>query len=218
MKCLRIGLWLAAAALAGIAPARADLSYSFSTDQSSYVVSPNGSVAVQVFLNEFGAPSDPFVLADPTGDGLFSTGVRLNYPAGSAAQVLSVADIAGNPLFDNAGFGIAADADTSIATAGFTQAALLNPSVHGTPISGGYQLYLGTFTFTAGADPGWVDVAVTRFDSGDNVITGLGASLDSLIADGAFSIQVVPEPTSLAMCAIGGVVLWGYARRRTHTV
>ena len=100
MSRLGTNIWVVLAMLIGAGPAHAGLVYSYSTDQSVYNVAPGGTIGVQVFLNETGLPGDPFVLA-PGGDGMFSTGVRLNYSASAAALVLSGGDIIGNPAFDN---------------------------------------------------------------------------------------------------------------------
>lgn len=219
MKIIGARIWICLAILLAVSPAHAGLLYSYSTDRPAYNVNTGGTIGVQVFLNETGSPGDPFVLA-PGGDGLFSTGVRLNYPSSAVAKVLSGGNIQGNPSFDNFSGTIATDVNPAIATAGFTQFSFFS-NVYGVPIAGGYRVLLGTFTFTAGATPGSFAFAVTRFNAGNNTLTGANIPLDSLTSGTSATIQVgevapIPEPptiVSAAPVALFGLGYWWHRRR-----
>lgn len=205
------GIWVGLVLLFGAGPARANLLYTFATDQPVYNVVAGGTIKVQVFLDETGSPGDPFVLA-LSGDGMFSTGVRLLYPATAAAQVARGTDIKGNSAFDNGGGGGSIFTDVTSSSAGFTQFTF-GPNVHGDPITGGYQLLLGTFTFTAGPSPGSFLVTVARFDANDQILTGIGVVLDALVSNATATINVstvVPEPSSFLMAACGIVAGLGF--------
>ena len=214
-------IWMVPVLLCGASPVRAELVYGFSFGRSNYNVALGGTVDVAVYLNESGSSADPFVLA-PGGVGLSGTGLRLNYSATAAAKVLTGASITGNPLFDNAGLGIATDVIPTTATAGFTQSTFFNPLVHGTAIgANAYQLLVGTFAFTAESTPGVFSVVTSQFDSGSNTVTGSNASLDSVISNATATITVggastVPEPSTLAMactsCLVGLMICWRRAR------
>lgn len=186
-----VGAIVGIALLLSSQTAKAALSYAYTFDQSTYNVAANATVNVEVFLQETGANGDPFVLA-PSGVGLTGTGVTVSYPSGGVATVASASDIAGNSAFDNGGFGIATSLSST--SAGFTQSILFNPNVTGSLTAPEtYEVLLGTFTFTAGPATGSEIITASEFDpSLSEVITGNGAVLDSLIADGTATIDVGP--------------------------
>jgi len=206
--CLLLGL-------AG--PVWADsLTYAYVFGQGNYWVAPGGTVSVDVYLTETGLPNDPFVLM-PTGVGLSGTGVRLNYSGTAPAKVLLATDITGNSDFDNGGFGIAAEVDPGVATAGFTQTIIDNPAVHGTLILSNaedvYRVYLGSFLFTAGMVEGMFPVTAVRFNEGENLVANDGSALDDLVQNGTATITVgeaiVPEPATLVGASLAAA--WGLA-------
>lgn len=224
MRRLLATLAVGLAALLGAGPAHAELVYGYSFDKSSYTVGLGGTVDVSVYLTETGGSGDSFVLDSANGVGMLGTGVRLSYGAGTLATVVNPAtDIAGNGAFDNFGFGIATDGDST--SAGFTQFAS-NP-VYGIQNSNPlvYSLFLGTFTLTAGSIEGPVTVTAGRFDTGDNLVTGnfnqvtgYFDALDDIVAGATTTITVLPEPATIvgAATVMGMVTIgcwWGRRRR-----
>ena len=153
---------------------------------------------------------------------MFSTGVRLNYSASAAALVLSGGDIIGNPAFDNGPppfDTISTDVDTTIATAGFTQNIFANPVVYGVPTLNGYQLLLGTFTFTAGRRPAH---SMLRSRDSISVRTWSPGQVPRWTARSAtpssqLTWESVPEPETLGTLATGMLLCLGYRWRRCRS-
>jgi hypothetical protein len=223
-RMLRYGLGVGILAMLLGGAARGEPIYSFAFDQSSYSVAPGGTVEVNVFLRETLGAGDVSVLAT---QGLFSAGVRVTFDdaprPSSPAQVQDKADIHGNSAFDlRFGPGTFLTAGSS---AGLRES--LDPSndkgVHG---SGGpvtFDIFLGSFTFTAGIVGDEVtEIRATRFSAGSQeIITNeSGEVLDGLIGDGRATIvttgPTVPEPTTLVLLGTGILGLAGYGRRRRN--
>jgi hypothetical protein len=192
------------------APGRADFMYVF--DQSSYTVAAGQTVDIRVFLQE----TTTSLLST---DGLIAGGVRVNY-SGSAASVLSQADIFYNPAFDDPG---GPNVSLSSGSAGLTE--LVDIATPGVKAAGGppFDVLIGTFQFTAGSSPGTTTLTATNFGGGIWNFTDFPSSegLDPQIADGSATItgtsQVIatPEPSSLILLSSGAVALvLGYWRRR----
>jgi len=207
--------WLVAALalLVNAQAARAGLLLSFVFDQSNYVVAPNGTVDVGIFLRQTGTPAagETNVLGGFGAVGMTGTGVRISFPTGpNDAQVLSTANITGNPAFDNFGFDPFSAVDAN--------SALLSQATSGSPVFGSavgpnvYDLFLGTFTFTAGAVPGTVTqigASIPLFqNSNDNVAatTPFPTSLLN-ITDGSATITVQGSSVTTAVPAPGSLVL-----------
>jgi len=225
-----IGLGIGIALLTGGGTANADLEFSFQFDQSNYVASPGGQVAVEVFLRQTGiaGTGQTNILGGPEAVGMVGTGVLVTFGTGlSDAQVLSPSDITGNAAFDNFGF----SPFTSVSSG----SASLSQSTSGAPVLGTnvaldtYDLLLGTFTFTAGTVLGQVTTisASIPLDPNDNVaatspdptvLTNIASAGATITVQGAVA---VPEPNSLFVGIIGSVffaslVCWPRARARAR--
>jgi len=218
-----IGLGIGIALLTGGGTANADLGFSFQFDQSNYVVSPGGQVAVEVFLRQTGTPGagETNVLGGSGAVGVTGTGVTITFPVGANdAQVLSASDISGNSAFDNAGFGPVTS--VSGGSALLSQAVILGSPVLGTAVSGltnTYDCFLGTFQFTAGLQAGQVTTIGASIPlsphSSDNVaatspeptvLTNIESAAATITVQ---SVTAVPEPSSLRVVlgALASVLL-----------
>lgn len=222
----RIGLGIGIALLTGGGTANADLVFAFQFDQSNYVASPGGQVAIEVFLRQTGTPGagETNVLGGSGAVGVTGTGVTITFPVGTNdAQVLNASDISGNSAFDNAGFG--PFTSVSGGSALLSQAVIFGSPVLGTAVSGltnTYDCFLGTFQFTAGLQAGQVtpiSAAIPLFpNSNDNVAatSPLPTGLTSIAGGGATitvegGVAAVPEPSTLGPCLITIVCLGGLA-------
>ncbi|MEM6691930.1 MAG: hypothetical protein AAF664_21045 [Planctomycetota bacterium] len=198
--------------LVPMSASRAELMYSFG--QSNYNVEVNGRVIVDVFLTQ----TSPGVF-DLAVDGLESAGVRvssdLNAPS-DPARVLSVNDIAANPVFD----GTFPPPVSEVV--GSSSAGLVRGLDFGSPVPTGIQILLGSFTFTAGSVPGQITSLVAGDFSAETETVGGDATftpLDSMIGSGFATITTVtavPEPSSLVLCATLIVISLTRGRRRSR--
>lgn len=179
------------------------------------------TVPVQVYLTQT-SPDDIL-----TTEGLDLAAIRVSFGSPTVAAVLTVGDIA-----PGAGF---VSISTAVNPAPYPPpptSADLNEEAPGLPPAtvfpplGGNSILLGTFTFT-GLAAGATAISVTDLDEGgvlDDIVTGLGTSLDGLITAGTGTITVlsssaIPEPSSLAlsMLAFGAAsVVVTYRRRRNR--
>jgi len=223
-------------ATVGLVGARADVSYRYITDQTSYTGAVGAKVPVQILLQEtVTGTSTSKIFAD---GGLFGAGVIVNSPGGAIfGQSATQNDfkISPNILLNPAGFGVgsppaATQLDQSPAKA--TQSGLIvNADIGQGPIpkTGGVGVntyLLGTVNVVVGAAP--TSLTLTRYTGSSNTITMTGTDLDfgtqaasgytgtkdNPLGDFSFTVgQVIPEPSSMALC---GLVACGmsYARYR----
>jgi hypothetical protein len=202
--------------------ASAGVIYGFQFDQSNYVVNAGGTVNVAVYLREsFGAGDSTLLNAE----GLFGGGVRVYFnepPVPSdRAEVLALGDILPNLAFDNTATvydlvpATSAGFFSNVGVSPLPASAVSAPSYH--------QVLLGTFTFTAGLNPGEITrLRATDFDATleDNITNATFTVLDSLIADGTATITVsgvhaVPEPATLIVWSL--LSCMGLAARRRNS-
>jgi len=217
---------IVAACVLGSATVQAESVYQFAFDQATYQVNPGAQVLVNVYLQEQVTGGSTSVLAT---EGLVGAGVHVAFDLpplpSDPARITGVKDIL---LNDGPG-----------AFAGGFQSIMLSPRsyaqfiervdtlgdpVHATDLGGGlFRILVGALRFTAGQIAGettWI-VAGDISDSHE-LITGGGASLDTLVAPGRSGIEVrsavgaVPEPSGLIGLTIGMFGAGGYAvaRRR----
>jgi len=204
-----IGLGIGFVLLSGARAAHADLIFSFEFDRTNYVAAPGGSVDVQVFLRQTGTADagQTNILGGPGAVGMVGTGVLVTFGTGpNEAQVLSPSDITGNAAFDN--FGSAPVTSVSSGSAFLSQFTFLGPPVLGTNVAlDTYDLWLGTFTFTAGTVLGQATTisASIPLNSNDNVaatspdptvLTNIASSAATITVQ---SVTAVPEPSSLLL-------------------
>ena len=197
--------------------ARADPEYSYVFDAPTYVVAPNETVLVSVYLQETLGAGDTSLLST---EGLFGAGVRVTF--GGPVAIASESDVIANPEFDQAPPVVDLVPGDS---AGLLESVdFANPAgaVFGTAFgTDSFRILLGQFRFTAGASPGETTITAIDFLPGTSADTITGTTftvLDDLIQPGSARIQVrglvaVPEPASLAMLACGVPILVVKLRR-----
>jgi hypothetical protein len=230
-SCFLISIGAVVIFIASAATSSAASTFSFVYDQSNYVTSPGGHVAVNLYLQQSGLASSgqTNVLGGPGAVGVTGTGVVITFPTGpNDAQVLSTANITGNSSFDNFGFG----PFTSVSSG----TALLSQATSGTPLLGTtvapntFDLLLGTFVFTAGTVSPHVTTISAAIPlvphSNDNVAaTSPLPTVLSSISSGSATITVVsasgavPEPSALGQGLTALMILGGlYCLRKALPV
>ncbi|MBX3414213.1 MAG: hypothetical protein KF708_16115 [Pirellulales bacterium] len=195
---------------------RAEPLYSYRFDQASYTVSPGAAFPVSVYLRETFDSGDPTLLDT---DGLLTAGVRVRFDVPTVpsdpARVVAPGDISANPAFDmspfielvpNASAGIGASVD------------FFSPAVTALTGPGFHEIWLGTFTFSAGTVGGEVtQLVATDLDlTTDDILTENSfLILDPFVADGfAYVTVTVPEPSAGMIAAAGALMLLVAAHRR----
>ena len=188
---------------------RADVIYNFVTDQATYEVTPGGTVSVDVYLQEtlVGGSSSELVAQD----GLFSFDVIVDVasaPSDPAAIVASTANADFNGVVNNVPPMIVI-ADRDLLEADGVQPVMVDATT--------YRVLLATFSIEGGSIPG----ETTTFNAADyeNPLTpgadentlywdDVTASnpLDGIIGPGSFTVTVIPEPASLVLLSIGGLL------------
>ena len=171
--------------LAIVWPGAATASLIMILDQSAYTTNVSGTVVVTVSVAQ--TSDGPQVTA---GNELLTAAINVafNSPSG-IASVLSLSDIAGNPLFD---------AYTPLLSP--TTATLGETSVAGiSDLS--VPLMLGTFTFT-GLAPGSTTIQASAEGPGPSFVTAGANNLDPANTATAI-ITVVPEPSTLVLGTFG---------------
>jgi hypothetical protein len=183
-------------ATVGLVGARADVSYRYITDQTSYTGAAGTIVPVNILLQETVTGSSVSkVFAD---GGIFGAGVILNSPGGAIFGTSATSNdfkISGNALLNPAGFGVQATpggpiAPTQVdnATAGtfgpssaLHSGLIINADIGQGPIpktggAGTNTYLLGTVNVKIGT--GTQTLTVTPYSGGNNTITMLGTDLD----------------------------------------
>jgi hypothetical protein len=176
-------------------PASADLALSL--DQSSYTLNGiGGTTAVAVFVSQ--TPSGPQV---GVGNELLSAGIELSFATGSAAAVLSTADVTGGPAWDSAAAAVGTSGpDTLVDLTLLSLSGIFDLSS---------PLLLGTFVFH-GQSLGTTSIRVESLGPGPSFITAQGDLLDLIDATGGRITVLessVPEPSSLVILGIVSLIL-----------
>ena len=217
---LALKVLVLAALMFGVDYARADVIYSFVADQAAYDVNPGGTVSVDVYLQETltGGSASQLVAQH----GLFSFDVAI-WPGSLVSDPAAVISAAADSRFDDT----RNDITTDHVRAG------LDVNIHILDSEGvtaeqvdavTYRVLLATFTIQGGSVPDEVTAfSLTDYEnpssSGPDNNTfywdDISASnpLDSVIGAGSFDVTVVPEPATMALLAMGGLVI---VRRRKH--
>lgn len=179
--------------------------------QPVYTAAPNQFVDVPVLLTETG--TNLLNTQGLNGGGLvlsYNVPTRVSNPA----QVTLITPNPGtDPILDIVVTSNTAATATTNGAATFKFSQLLDP-----PLSAGgtSQILVGTFRFQAGSINGQVtNLSLSLATPGNQFVTGTGVVLDSMITTGTGQINVggtgpmVPEPTSLLLCASAIPVLLG---------
>jgi hypothetical protein len=234
-------------ATVGLVGARADVIYRYITDKTSFEgVNVGDKIAIPILLQEtLTGTSTSKIFAD---GGVFGAGVIVNSPGGAifgSSGTLNDFKIAPNVLLQPAGFAFGtppapSQVDASPATknqAGLIVNAEINQgpnfsnagSATTTPTR---SILIGTVNVVVGASP--TTLTITRYTGSSNTITMTGADLDNgtqavdgyigtsknPLGDFSFTVgQVIPEPSSMALCGLiaCGMSYAGYRRRNNKS-
>lgn len=195
---------------------------SFALGQAAYSAAPGGKAIVPIYWQETVGQGETSVLDLASAVGMFGQGVQVRWdnPAmpSHPATVVSTADIAYNPAFDDAG-----SMHRSV-TASYAQLSEVTDFLsfgYGNQVSPGvWQQLIGTFSFTVGSVPGEVThLSTTRYvgplGTEDYIIDSNGNAYDSATAAATATITVTaPEPSSLVLLAMAGLSMLVYAWRK----
>ena len=180
-------------------------SYRWVFDQSVYEANPGATVGVSVYLEETIEAGEIAIFDSSQGDGLGSIGLAVYWsdaPPSEPAKVLGDSDIS-----ENAGFDYVDTAAALADHAELNELILFNDPVYGVENpTDTYRVLAGTFTFTAGSVTGEQTLirATDLSAAQDDTLDSYGnVALDPFITDGTASINVVPEPGSLALLLAG---------------
>lgn len=213
--------------------------YTLRFEQSEYTVDAGDTVAVRVFLREDVSDGSTSLLKNT---GLIGAGVQINWNNELAAVASSSAilpNLGVGGFLDNVNTSSTSQSATFLAagSASLTENIGLRPDpVLATGTGPLYDIFLGTFRFTAGALGGDTTLTGTRRTLGVPVGSSsqdlVGADfpptvLDDVVLTGTATIHVitpvhaVPQPASLMLLATASASLLGYGycrRRRTSAV
>jgi hypothetical protein len=194
---------------------RADYAFTFADGSgnpitsSSISVASGSTVSVEVLLTQTGGATGL------SASGLNQAGVQLN---GYNTSNVTVAGVTPNDTAHGGAFD-AVNTTTSINNGGSTGAAKLTEG-YLNPNTGlaGASVYLGTFTFTAGAPGTTSTVTAVAYPGQDNNVLANGTVIDGLISNAnlAITVTAVPEPGTLVLTGLlaGGVAGAGVRRLR----
>lgn len=196
--------------------AHADVLYSVVTDQTAYDVAGDGTVSVDVYFQETltGGSSSELVAQN----GLFSFDVAVDVtsaPSDPAAVTASTVNADFNGVVNNVPPMIVI-ADRDLLEFDGVQATMVDATT--------YRVLLATFTIEGGSVLG----EMTTFSVIDyeNTLTpgadentfywdDITAStpLDAAIGGGSFTVTVIPEPASMVMLGVGGLLAFRHRKR-----
>lgn len=215
-----------ALALLGLSTAaRAAVSYRYVTDQSTYYVTPGGSVQVPIFLQEFLSGGSTSVIASDQGlEGAGAAVSRFGAVPSDPAVVQGFA-------FNTADFGGATffSANPAGSSANFAETAdnLAVTGPVGTAVPGGNLEFLGTLSIQAGAQllPGQSTQFSLgkRFGSGNTITFGNFYDLDQTSTNPAYTgvgtttstfTVTTPEPAAAGLLMTCGALLSALRFRR----
>jgi hypothetical protein len=231
-------------ATVGLGGARADVIYRYVTDKPSYEGALGATVPVQLLLQEtLTGTSTSKIVAD---GGVFGAGVILNSPGGAifgqtiAGVPVNDFKIAPNIALNPAGFGFGnpvgpSQVDQSPANKN-SSGLIVNAEIGQGPLPVGTgnvkTILIGTVNVVVGTNP--TTLTVTRYTGASNTITMTAADLDNgtqqadgyigtknnPLGDFSFTVgQVIPEPSSMALCGLiaCGMSYAGYRRRNNKS-
>jgi hypothetical protein len=198
---------LAAVALVGCPAVQAAPSVHF--DKTSYNVTPGGTLAVQVLLD-----MDPAQAGDqPVAGGLLSMGVKITFDGGKA-NVSDVSNIVLPESLQDDGAGGPPLKEVAIGSA----RAFGSQNIF-TTTEGYASTLLATFNVSdLGPQGDSYTLTLARYSSSptfSNFVDWAGNAFDSQLSFGSATVNVVPEPVSLVLFGIGGLLL---ARRRVRVI
>jgi hypothetical protein len=231
-------------ATVGLVGARADVSYRYITDKPIYEGNLGDKIPVQLLLQEtVTGTSVSKIVAD---GGVFGAGVILNSPGGAifgqtiAGVPVNDFKIAPNIALNPAGFGFGnpvGPSQVDQTPANKNQSGLIvNAEIGQGPLPVGTgnakTILIGTVNVVVGATP--TTFTVTRYTGGANTITMTATDLDfgtqaangyigtsnNPLGDFSFTVgQVIPEPSSMALCGLiaCGMSYAGYRRRNNKS-
>jgi hypothetical protein len=171
----------------------------FIPNSGTITVTGSTSFTMDVYIRETSATT---VLSTAR---LFGAGVRASYNSpGGVISVPNTASIARNPQFNDA----AAFTPTVNAANNFAQftEAVVNPVTDLVSSDVNKRIFLGSFTFQAANVGTTTNTALTALDipGTQDTITGLGQSIDSLIAPTTITVSVVPVPEPAGLLVLAG--------------
>jgi hypothetical protein len=224
----------------GLASSRADVTYRYITDQQNYTGNLGDLVPVQILLQEITTGTSTSVIF--SDGGLFGAGVRVKSPDGAIwGGPGATADfkITGNATPPPTGFGTSPTALSQTPATATESGLIINGDVptansvfFADGAAGTRSVLLGTVNVKIGATPS--TLTVTPYGGGLNTITQQGTDLDASgnsVGNGtpyigaannpagaySFTVAVIPEPSSMALCGLiaCGMSYAGYRRRKT---
>lgn len=195
-------------ALAGFSiGSRADASPIVHFDNSTYTVSPGGTFSVQVLLDMDSATAGD----QPVPGGLLSMGVKITFDGGKA-NVSNVSNIILPLALQNDGIG-----GNPLKEVASGSARVFGSENIFTATEGYAGTLLATFNISDLAPQGdSYTLTLARYSSSptfSNFVDWGGNAFDSNLTFTPATVNVTPEPTSLALLALGWLVL---GRRRTR--
>jgi hypothetical protein len=190
---------------------------SFVFGQAAYSAAAGGKVNVPVYWQETVGEGETSVLDLALAVGMFGQGVQVRWDdpvmPSHPATVVSTADIAYNPVFDDAG-----SMHRSV-TASYAQLSEVTDFLsfgYGNEVSpGAWRQLIGTFSFTAGSVPGEVThLGATRYvgplGTEDYIIDANGTAYDGVTAIATATITVTPEPSGLMLLGMAALTCFAW--------